>query len=51
MIAAQHNPESAKLLIDAGAQLNSANQFGYTTLMYAKYDHKAISLLLNAGAQ
>jgi hypothetical protein len=52
MQAAIHaSPAMMKLLIDRGADPNSANPFGATALMWAAGDAAKVKLLLDAGAE
>lgn len=47
------DPEIVKMLINAGADLNLTNSFGYTALMFASHYNtpEIVSLLINAGAK
>jgi ankyrin repeat protein len=50
MIAAENGkPEIIKVLVDAGAELDSVNDSGWTALMFAN-DVENVRVLLNAGA-
>ncbi|MGD1072279.1 MAG: ankyrin repeat domain-containing protein, partial [Bryobacteraceae bacterium] len=49
--AALGSPESMRLLLDAGADPNLANQFGATPLMWCAGDAVKVRMLLAKGAQ
>ncbi len=49
--AALGGPESVRLLLDAGADPNAANDFGATPLMWCAGDAVKVRMLLSKGAQ
>ena len=50
MAATYGNLESMKILIDAGAKVNAANEFGATALLWCAADQAKVQLLLAHGA-
>ncbi len=50
MAAAYGNLDSMKMLIDAGAKVNAANEFGATALLWSAADQAKVQLLLANGA-